>query len=139
MEKFCVFHEVSCLKIMNNLYVIYYYWCSEIYLQQRRSVCKFNFLFQPTPQFLHEKLLVISTWRKCIILPESFQGNINYWLQFSDHKKFRRANSPIRGRSQTTFTRFGFFYPPTPLRLHFLRYKSLQKAGPSPAGGLGGL
>ena len=25
------------------------------------------------------------------------------------------------------FTRFGFFWPPTPLHLHFLRYKSLQK------------
>ena len=33
----------------------------------------------------------------------------------------------LRGRSQTTFTRFGFFWPPTPLRLHFLWYKSLQK------------
>jgi len=32
-----------------------------------------------------------------------------------------------RGRSQTTFTRFGFFWPPTPLRLHFLWNKSLQK------------
>ena len=31
------------------------------------------------------------------------------------------------GRSQTTFTRFVFFRPPTPLRLHFLWYKSLQK------------
>ena len=26
----------------------------------------------------------------------------------------------VRGRSQTTFTRFGFFRPPTSLRLHFL-------------------
>ena len=33
----------------------------------------------------------------------------------------------IRGRSQTTFTNFGFFWPPTPLRLHFLWYESLQK------------
>ena len=33
----------------------------------------------------------------------------------------------IRGRSQTTFTRFGFFWPPTPLRLHFLWYKSFKK------------
>ena len=33
----------------------------------------------------------------------------------------------IRGRSQTTFTKFGFFWPPTPLRLHFLWYESLQK------------
>ena len=33
----------------------------------------------------------------------------------------------IRGRSQTTFTRFVFFWPPSPLRLHFLWYKSLQK------------
>ena len=30
-------------------------------------------------------------------------------------------------RSQTTFTRFCFFGPPTPLGLHFLWYKSLQK------------
>ena len=37
------------------------------------------------------------------------------------------ANVQIRGRSQTTFTRFGFFWPPTPLCLHFLWYKSLQK------------
>ena len=28
----------------------------------------------------------------------------------------------LRGRSQTTFTKFGFFWPPTPLRLHFLWY-----------------
>ena len=35
----------------------------------------------------------------------------------------------VRGRSQTTFTRFVFFWPPTPLRLHFLWYKSLQKVG----------
>ena len=35
--------------------------------------------------------------------------------------------SSLRGRSQTTFTRFGFFWPPTPLRLHFLWYKCLQK------------
>ena len=27
----------------------------------------------------------------------------------------------------STFTRFGFFLPPNPLRLHFLWYKSLQK------------
>ena len=33
----------------------------------------------------------------------------------------------LRGRSQTTFTRFGFFWPPTPLRLHFLWYNGLQK------------
>ena len=33
----------------------------------------------------------------------------------------------VRGRSQTTFTRFAFFWPPTPLCLHFLWYKSLQK------------
>ena len=33
----------------------------------------------------------------------------------------------VRGRSQTTFTRFGFFWPPSPLRLHFLWYESLQK------------
>ena len=32
-----------------------------------------------------------------------------------------------RGRSQTTFTKFVFFWPRTPLRLHFLWYKSLQK------------
>ena len=43
----------------------------------------------------------------------------------------KTANKIVRqhnwGRSQTTFTRFVFFWPPTPLRLHFLRYKSLQK------------
>ena len=33
----------------------------------------------------------------------------------------------IRGRSKTTFTRFGIFWPPIPLHLHFLWYKSLQK------------
>ena len=33
----------------------------------------------------------------------------------------------VPGRSQSTFTRFVFFWPPTPLRLHFLWYKSLQK------------
>ena len=33
----------------------------------------------------------------------------------------------VRGRSQTTFTRFDFFQPPTPLRLHSIWYKSLQK------------
>ena len=33
----------------------------------------------------------------------------------------------VRGRSQTTFTKFDFFWPPTPLRLHFLWYESLQK------------
>ena len=33
----------------------------------------------------------------------------------------------VRGRSQTTFTKFGFFWPPTPLRLHFIWYESLQK------------
>ena len=32
-----------------------------------------------------------------------------------------------RGRSQTTLTRFGSFWPSTPFRLHFLWYKSLQK------------
>ena len=36
-------------------------------------------------------------------------------------------NFHIRGRSQTTFTRFAFFWPPTHLRLHFLWYKCLQK------------
>ena len=41
--------------------------------------------------------------------------------------KILRWSFWIRGRSQTTFTRFGFFWPPTPLRLHFLWYKSLQK------------
>ena len=34
----------------------------------------------------------------------------------------------FRGRSQTTFTRFGFFWPPIPLRLHFLCYKCLKRA-----------
>ena len=33
----------------------------------------------------------------------------------------------VRGHSKTMFTRFGFFWLPTPLRLHFLWYKSLQK------------
>ena len=33
----------------------------------------------------------------------------------------------IRGRSQTKFTRFVFLWPPTPIRLHFHWYKSLQK------------
>ena len=33
----------------------------------------------------------------------------------------------LRGRSQTTFTRFGFFWPPTPLRWHFLWYKRWPK------------
>ena len=33
----------------------------------------------------------------------------------------------IRGRSQTTFTRFVSFWQPNPICLHFLRYKSLQK------------
>ncbi len=49
-------------------------------------------------------------------------------IQFSflmSLKYFR--DRTIRGRSQTTFTKFGFFWPPTPLRLHFLWYKSLQK------------
>ena len=33
----------------------------------------------------------------------------------------------VRGQSQTTFTKFGSFWPPTPLGLHFLWYESLQK------------
>ena len=33
----------------------------------------------------------------------------------------------LRGRSLTMFTIFGFFWPPTPLCLHFLWYKSLQQ------------
>ena len=43
-------------------------------------------------------------------------------LQFNNY--YRKG---LRGLSHTTFTRFGFFWPPTPLRLHFLWYKSLQK------------
>ena len=33
----------------------------------------------------------------------------------------------IRGRSKTMFTKFGFFRPPTPLRLYFPWFQSLQK------------
>ena len=33
----------------------------------------------------------------------------------------------IRGRSQTTLTRFWLFWPPTPRRWHFLTYKRWQK------------
>ena len=58
-----------------------------------------------------------------------------YTLQNSESQKFITADTYslelrgkcIRGRSQTTFTKFGFFRPPTPLRLQFLWYKSLQK------------
>ena len=39
----------------------------------------------------------------------------------------RSAASELRGRSQTMFTKFGVFWPPTPLRLHFLWFKCLQK------------
>jgi hypothetical protein len=34
----------------------------------------------------------------------------------------------FRGRSQTTFTRFDFFWPPTLLCLHFLWYKVYKKS-----------
>ena len=37
------------------------------------------------------------------------------------------CDEQLRGRSQTTFTNFDYFWPPTPLRLDFLWYKSLQK------------
>ena len=37
------------------------------------------------------------------------------------------TGSPLRWRSQTTITRFGFFWSPTPLHLHFLWYNGLQK------------
>ena len=43
------------------------------------------------------------------------------------YKLERAVKNKKGGRSQTTFTRFVFFWPPNPLRLHFLWYKSLQK------------
>ena len=73
-----------------------------------------------------------------------FVNNINFFLYLTDfnlrvvgkiNKIYLKANSFIvtrlilglRGRSQTTFTKFGFYWPPTPLCLHFLWYESLQK------------
>ena len=50
---------------------------------------------------------------------ESLQPNIT--------KLYPKIYHGIRGRSQTTFTIFVFFWPHTPLRLHILWYKSLQK------------
>ena len=52
------------------------------------------------------------------------------YLRLTDFKWYKNGIlyfSQFRGHSQTTFTRFGFFWPPTPLRLHFLWHKSLQK------------
>ena len=46
-----------------------------------------------------------------------------WWFNISIIKTFRY----VRGCSQTTFTRFVLYWPPTILRLHFLCYKSLQK------------
>ena len=56
-----------------------------------------------------------------------FGVNYKFSIDDSSSPHERRALLHIRGRSQTTFTRSGFFWPPTPLRLHFLWYKSLQK------------
>ena len=49
---------------------------------------------------------------------------IHLWLVSS---YYNILFSNFRGCSQTTFTRFVFFWPITPLRLHFLWYKSLQE------------
>ena len=45
----------------------------------------------------------------------------------SRHVTYLNSAFSSRGRSQTTLTRFGSFWPSTPFRLHFLWYKSLQK------------
>ena len=42
-------------------------------------------------------------------------------------RQLRILPNQIRGRSQTMFTKFVFFWPPAPLRLHFLWNKNLQK------------
>ena len=43
----------------------------------------------------------------------------------TDHKRrLQLFPDLLKGRSQTTLTSFCFFLPPTPLRLHFLPYKS---------------
>ncbi len=49
------------------------------------------------------------------------------WGHLREPFEFCRIHFFLRGRSQTMFTKFGFFWPPTPLRLHFLWYESLQK------------
>ena len=72
----------------------------------------------------------VSYFWRCFFLHHIFMGKtierlkINVSLNFSVCTKKLIS---IRGRSQTTFTRFGFLWPPTPLRLHFLQNKSLQK------------
>ena len=82
----------------------------------------------------------IDSFRK---FADFWDGMNNYdhygWKMFGQHPNeedliFRKLTGideffdrgKIRGRSQTTFTRFVLFLTTYPLRLHFLWYKSLQ-------------
>jgi hypothetical protein len=78
------------------------------------------FLMYAAHSYILQKSWETERW-KCLpsLLKTIVKDTCLFWLVVSC--------VTIRGHSQTTFTRFGFFWPPTPLRFHFLWYKSLQK------------
>ena len=76
---------------------------------------KSHFTMPSTTNWLKSQFL-------CQIKMHVHVQSIDMW-----NEQTMRELHTLRGRSQTTFTRFVFFWPPTPLRLHFLWYKSLQK------------
>ena len=59
----------------------------------------------------------------------TYADSAHFWIWPSQlaEQNSKMCRICIRGHSQTTLTRFVFFWPPTPLRLHFLWYKSLHK------------
>ena len=57
-----------------------------------------------------------------IIFEVSYLQKLGPFFDGSMYDFGKRYEDDLKGRSQTTFTR-----PPTPLRLHFLWYNSLQK------------
>ena len=79
-------------------------------VRQRRKMKDIS----PTFIFLVNFLMLVDIF--CVYLITKF---------LRDHSF--KTSACLRGHSQTTFTRFGFFGPLTLLRLHFLWYKSLQK------------
>ena len=66
------------------------------------------------------RVFLVSAWSKGPILVLIC---IKKQIQKTNYSK---RSHLVRGRSQTTFTRFGFFWLPIPLRLRFLWYKFLQ-------------
>ena len=68
---------------------------------------------------IHSEIAKVNQVMIITLLPDQ-QWQLQQLQSLQSELQNHAEEITVRGRSQTTFTKFGFFLPPTPLRLHFL-------------------